>query len=295
MSGWSETCGTLHMWSQIVGKTRLALAPMLNHWWQVPLYVSVRGLTTSPIPFRGGHFEVELDLREHALTVEVDHGARWSTSLAPRSVADFYSEYMEGLRSLGIDVRIWPRPVEVEEAIPFPEDDAPREYHEAAATSLWRVLARVDSVLNRFRSQFYGKCSPVHFFWGSFDLACTRFSGRPAPEHPGGIPNLADRVAREAYSHECISAGWWPGTVGSATAEPSFYAYAYPEPSGCAEAPILPAGGRYDMALREWVLPYEVVRTAADPDAELLAFLNSTYEAAADLGGWPRASLEPAR
>ena len=292
LADWQDTYATLHMWTQIVGKTRLALAPMVNHWWQVPLYVSARGLTTSRMPYDARGIEVELDFVAHELTVDADDGARWSMALAPRSVADFYSAYMTGLRSLDLDVRFWPHPVEVKEAIPFPDDDTHRSYDAAAATRFWRALAQADRVLNTFRGRYVGKCSPVHFFWGSFDLACTRFSGRLAPEHPGGIPNLGDWVAREAYSHECISAGWWPGTIGGAVGEAAFYAYAYPEPDGCSEAPIRPRAGRYDRALREWVLPYDAVRTASDPDSMLLEFLESTYETAADLGGWPRATLE---
>jgi hypothetical protein len=291
---WQDTLDTLHMWTQVVGKTRLALAPMVNHWWQVPLYLSARGLTTSRIPHGTRGFEVELDFLDHRLVVDTDDGARWAMPLEPRSVADFYGEYVAGLRALGLEVPIWPVPVEVEVAIPFSEDDRHHSYHPEAANRFWRALAQADRVLHQFRGRFLGKCSPVHFFWGSFDLACTRFSGRVAPEHPGGIPNLADRVAREAYSHECISAGWWPGTRGSSVAEPAFYAYIYPEPPGAADAPVRPADARYDDALREWVLPYERVRTADDPDREALEFFQSTYDAAADLGAWDRDRLERA-
>ncbi len=289
---WEDTRATLHMWTQVVGKTRLALAPMENHWWQVPLYVSARGLTTSRVPHGHGGFEVRFDFIAHELVVETDQGGRWSTGLAPRTVADFYREYLEGLGSLGIDVPLWPHPVEVERAIPFPEDDEHRAYDPDAAYRCWRALAQADRLLHAFRSGFLGKCSPVHFFWGSFDLACTRFSGRRAPEHPGGFPNLADWVTREAYSHECISAGWWPGSAGGPVAEPAFYAYAYPEPEGCARAPIRPASARYDADLHEWILPYAAVREAEDPDVLVTAFLESTYGAAADLGGWPRGALE---
>jgi len=292
LAEWEDTRATLHMWTQIVGKTRLALAPMVNHWWQIPLYVSARGLTTTRMPYGEGGFSVDFDFVDHRLVMEADHGGRWTTELAPRSVADFYADYMDGLGSLGIDLRIWTRPVEVMEPIPFEDDEAHHSYDADAAERFWRALAQADRVLQRFRGRFLGKCSPVHFFWGSFDLACTRFSGRTAPEHPGGVPNLGDWVAREAYSHECISAGWWPGTAGSAVAEPAFYAYAYPEPEGCPDAPIEPDAGRYEWALREWVLPYEAVRQADDPDAEVMAFLESTYGAAADLGGWDRKALE---
>lgn len=282
------------MWTQIVGKTRLALAPMVNHWWHVPLYVSARGLTTSRIPYGTAGFEVEFDFLGHELVVDIDSGARWSTPLAPRSVADFYHDYRAGLRSLGIEVEIWSRPVEVVEAIPFDEDERHGAYDADAVRRFWAALAQADRVLHVFRGRYVGKCSPVHFFWGSFDLACTRFSGRTAPVHPGGFPNLGDWVAREAYSHECISAGWWPGTVEGPVAEPAFYAYAYPEPAGCADAPIEPAAGRYETSLREWVLPYEAARRSDDPDGDVLAFLDSTYGAAADLGGWPRGELERA-
>ena len=207
-------------------------------------------------------------------------------------MADFYRDYLDGLRSLDLAVSIWPHPVEVPVAIPFAEDTTHASYDAASVERCWRALTQADRVLHTFRGRFIGKCSPVHFFWGSFDLACTRFSGRTAPPHPGGVPNLGDWVAREAYSHECISAGWWPGTPDSAVAEPAFYAYAYPEPEGCPTAAIRPATARYEWALREWILPYEAVRSAPDPDAALLEFLHSTYGAAADLGNWPRTELE---
>jgi len=280
------------MWMQIVGKTRLALAPAVNHWWHVPFYVAARGLTTSRIPFGMRGFEVAFDFIAHELTIDTDDGGRWALDLAPRPVAAFHREYMAGLRSLGLDVRIWPHPVEVLEAIPFDRDEKHMAYDAEAANRFWRALAQADRVLNRFRGRFNGKCSPVHFFWGGFDLACTRFSGREAPEHPGGFPNLSDRVTRDAYSHECISAGWWPGNADGRVAEPAFYAYAYPEPPGCPEARIGPTAGRYDMQLREWVLPYDAVRNAEDPDRMALEFFQSTWAAAADLGGWDRARFE---
>jgi hypothetical protein len=279
------------MWTQIVGKTRLALAPMVNHWWQVTLYVTTRGLGTSPIPYGERTFEVEFDFAYHELVVRVSDGAARAMPLAARSVADFYHAYLALLRSLGISVALRPVPVEVEEAIPFAEDQVHRSYDADAAQRCWRILVQADRVLKEFRGRFLGKVSPVHFWWGSFDLACTRFSGRRAPPHPGGIPNCPDYVAREAYSHECISAGWWPGTVGGIE-EPAFYAYSYPEPPGCAAAPIEPAAAYYHATMHEWILPYESVRTAADPDAAVLAFCESTYAAAADLGGWDRAALE---
>jgi hypothetical protein len=294
LADWRDTCDTLHMWTQIVGKTRLALAPMVNHWWHVTLYVSARGLTTSRMPYGDRGFEVAFDFLAHVLTVDTDDGRRWSMELRPQSVARFYREYMAGLRSLGLDVRIWPHPVEVREAIPFPDDDRHASYDPEAAQRFWRALAQADRVLHEFRGRFLGKCSPVHFFWGSFDHACTRFSGRGAPSHPGGIPNLADRISREAYSHECMSVGWWPGTSETSVPDAAFYAYAYPEPTGYAEARIEPGDARYDQGFRLWVLPYDAVRTATDPDATVLAFLQSRYEAAADLGGWDRAALERA-
>ncbi len=300
LSAWQDTKDTLHMWTQMVGKTRLALAPMVNHWWHVPLYISARGLTTSAMPYvdrrtgRGdGIVEAEFDFVDHVLIVRTAVGNvaadERRLALAPRSVADFYREYVATLRDLGVTAHIWPHPVEVQTAIPFTEDETHASYDSTAVTRFWHALAQADRVLTVFRGRFQGKCSPVHFFWGSFDLACTRFSGRPAPRHPGGIPNLADWVTRESYSHECASAGWWPG---GGTMDAAFYAYAYPEPPGCPAAPIQPAAGRYDATLHEWLLPYDAVRTAADPDAALLAFWQSTYDAAATLGGWDRASLD---
>ena len=292
LAGWHETRDTLHLWTQVVGKTRLALAPHVNHWWQVPLYVSAHGLTTSRIPYQRGGFEVEFDFLHHALRVDTDAGGSWSMPLEPRSVAAFHDEFMRGLRRLGIEVRIWPQPVEIAGAVPFPEDEAHASYDADAVHRFWRALTQADRLLQIFRGGFVGKSSPVHFFWGSFDLACTRFSGRRAPAPPGGVPNLADWVMQEAYSHECSSAGWWPGNVGGPIAEPAFYAYAYPEPPGYPGAAAHPTGARYDDTLHEWVLPYEQVRTAADPDAAVQAFLESTYAAAADLGWWSRSALE---
>ena len=289
---WRDTRDTLHMWTQIVGKTRLALAPMVNHWWQVPLYLSARGLTTSRMPYGSRGVEVEFDFLDHVLAIRTDEGVTRRLGLAPRSVADFYREYTSTLAALGLQVRIWPRPVEVTEAIPFDQDQAHASYDAEAATRFWQVLAQAERVLQGFRGRFIGKCSPVHFFWGSFDLACTRFNGELAPTHPGGIPNLADWVTRESYSHACISAGWWTGTPDSPVAEPAFYAYAYPEPSGCAEAPIRPKAAQYNGTLREWILPYAAVRGADDPDTAVLDFFQSTYEAAADRGGWDRGALE---
>ena len=290
LDAWRETKDTLHLWTQIVGKIRLALAPMVNHWWQVPLYVNARGLTTSAMPYGGGAVEVRFDFLDDMLHVETSAGATRDLALEPRSVADFYHATMDALRALGVDVRIRPRPVELTDVIAFDRDEVHGAYDAEAARRFWRVLVQVDRVLHAFRGRFIGKCSPVHFFWGSFDLACTRFSGRRAPLHPGGVPNCPDYVTREAYSHECISAGWWPG--GGLVDEPAFYAYAYPEPAGASTAPIRPTPAAYHSGLREWILPHDAVRASSDPDAALLAFLESTYEVAATLAGWDRTALE---
>ncbi|MDQ6691074.1 MAG: DUF5996 family protein [Gemmatimonadota bacterium] len=289
---WSDTQTTLHRWAQIVGKTRLALAPMQNHWWQVTLYVTSRGLTTSPIPSGGHSFEVDFDFIDHTLLIRTNEGETGIVPLVARSVADFYADYMSVVRSLGIDVRIWPVPSEMGDTMRFPDDRAHASYDGDAAQRCWHALVQADRALKEFRGRFLGKSSPSHFWWGGFDISCTRFSGRRAPPHPGGIPNLPDRITREAYSHECISAGWWPGTVGSPVAEPAFYAYSYPEPAGCDVAPIKPAGAYYHTQLREWILPYEKVRNSASPEGELIEFFQSTYEAAADLGKWDRSALE---
>ena len=290
LDGWQATYDTLHLWTQMVGKTRLALSPMENHWWQVALYVTPRGLTTSPIPHGRRTFEVSFDFVDHLLAARTSDGDTRTLPLEARPVADFYRDYRAMLGSLGLDVHIWPHPSEIDGAIPFPDDRVHAAYDPEAAQRCWRVMVQADRVMKRFRGRFLGKCSPVHFWWGAFDLACTRFSGRPAPRHPGGVPNLPDYVAVEGYSHECISAGWWPG--GGALAEPAFYAYAYPEPPGCPQAAVRPAAAYYHPELHEWILPYDAVRESQDPDATLLDFLQSTYEAAADLGGWDRAALE---
>jgi uncharacterized protein DUF5996 len=290
LDSWRDTYATLHMWMQIVGKTRLALAPMENHWWQVALYVTERGLTTSPVPSGDRTFAVDFDFLEHNLTVRTSDGMGRELRLAPRSVADFYAEYLAVLRSLGLEVKIWPVPVEVETSIRFPEDRSHASYDADSATRLWRLLTQTDRVLKRFRGRFLGKASPVHFFWGGFDLAATRFSGRRAPLHPGGIPNVGNWVMQEAYSHECSSLGFWPG--GGPIPEPVFYAYAYPEPAGFRDRPVKPAAARYSEEMREFVLPYEAVRTAVSPDDALLDFAQTTYAAAADSGKWDRAALE---
>ena len=285
LEAWEATRTTLHMWTQIVGKVRLALSPSLNHWWQVPLYVSVRGLTTSPIPCGGGTFEILFDFVAHDLRIEKSDGTSKTLRLAPKSVAAFYAEVMAALAAMGITVKIWTMPVEIPNPIRFDQDRTHASYDAEWANRFWRVLVSVDTVLKEFRGRFAGKASPVHFFWGSFDLAATRFSGRRAPERPG-----ADRITREAYSHEVASVGWWPGD--GVVQEPAFYAYAAPEPTGFAQATVRPAAARYDPKLAEFILPYEAVRLAASPRAALLDFCQSTYEAAAILGGWDRAALE---
>ena len=290
LASWQGTYATLHMWLQIVGKTRLALAPMRNHWWQVTLYVTPRGLTTSAMPFGERALSVELDFIAHRLTLRSSDGSERVLPLAEQSVADFYAGYMAALQSMGAAVKLMPRPVEVVTAIPFAEDREHCTYDADAAHRWWQVLVHAERVLQRFASGFLGKASPVHFFWGSFDLAYTRFSGRPAPRHPGDAPNCPDYVMVEAYSHECASFGFWPG--GGAVTEPAFYAYAYPEPTGFAQRSILPKAARYDNDLREFILPYEAVRAAERPDDTLLEFLQSTYAAAADLASWDRAALE---
>ena len=287
---WRDTCATLHMMTQVVGKIRLALAPMVNHWWQVALYVTPRGLTTSSMPHGTKAVQIDFDLIDHLLRIEVSDGQRRAIPLRAAPVAQFYAEVMESLDELGVPVRIWPRPVEIEAPIRFDQDVQHASYDPEQVNRFRRVLLGADRAMAAFRSGFVGKCSPVHFFWGSFDMAVTRFSGRPAPPHPGGIPSLADRVAREAYSRECSSCGFWPG--GGAIDEPAFYAYVYPEPPGYREHPILPTEAFYSDEMREHILPYEVVRSAADPDRMLMDFFRSTYGAAAELGKWDRATLE---
>jgi len=293
LEGWERTCDTLHLWTQIVGKTRLDLAPMQNHWWQVALYLTARGLCTSPIPFGDRTFETAFDLFDHRLVVRVSDGRQETLPLEPQTVADFYRRYLEALRSLGIPARVrHPKPNEVANAIRFDDDTVHGSYDTESVGRFRQALLQADRLLKEFRGRFIGKCSPVHFWWGAFDLACTRFNGRPAPPHPGGIPNLPDRVTRESYSHECISAGWWPGNGGGPVREPAFYAYAYPEPAGCPQAAIRPAAAAYHAALREWILPYDAVRRSSMPDEMVLDFFQSTYEAAANLGAWDRAALE---
>ncbi len=286
---WQKTCATLQLWTQIVGKVRLALAPMANHWWQVPLYVTVRGLTTSPMPWRGGAVQIDFDFIDHRLAIATSGGRQSLLALEPRSTADFYRAVMSQLAALGIEVSIWTMPVEIPGAIPFDQDRIHGDYDPLHANRFWRVLVQCDRLFKEFRCGFLGKASPVHFFWGSFDLAVTRFSGRTAPPHPGGAPNLGAWVMREAYSHEVSSAGFWPGGTGG---DAQFYSYAYPGPAGFAKAPIRPDAARWDEGLGEFVLPYEAARNSASPDAAILAFLESSYAAAADLGRWDRAALE---
>lgn len=288
LSAWEDTRDTLHLWTQVVGKVRLALEPMANHWWQVPLYVSARGLTTSLMHTDGRGLAIDFDFVDHVLVLRSSVGETRTIALEPRSVADFYRATMDALASLHVDVVILARPVELPEAIPFAEDERHCSYDAAAAHRFWLALLQAHRVMSRFRARFVGKASPVHFFWGAADLAASRFSGRPAPKHPGGVPNCADWVMEIAYSHEVSSCGFWPG----GSAEGSFYSYCYPEPDGFPEWPVEPGAASYDGGLREFVLPYAAVRRAEDPDALLLAFLQSTYEAAAELGGWNRSALE---
>ena len=287
LQDWQETYHNLHMWTQIVGKVRLELTPNTNHWWNVPLYVDARGLTTSPIPYGDFVFEVQFDFIDHQLLIVSSDGAFRKLALTPRTVAEFYAEFMAALASLGIEVAIYAKPVEVENPIPFAEDRLYRAYDKDAAHRFWRILVSCDAVFKRFRAGFVGKNSPVQFFWGSFDLAVTRFSGRRAPARPG-----ADAITREAYSHEVISAGWWPG--GAGVDGPAFYAYAAPEPEGLHARKMRPEAAFYHPVLKEFILMYDSVREAEMPEAMLLEFLQSTYEAAAELGGWNREELEAA-
>lgn len=288
LSTWAATRDTLHMWLQIVGKIRMALTPLINHWWNVPLYVSSRGLTTSLMPTGRRGLEIEFDFIDHVLDLRTTDGTRRQVALEPRSVADFYAATMDALGEIDVHVKLYPRPSEVVEAIPFDQDEQHRSYDGAAVHRLWLALVQVDRVLTLFRARFIGKASPVHLFWGGADLCTTRFSGRPAPRHRGGVPNCPDWVQWLAYSHEVSSAGYWPG----AGEEGMFYAYAYPQPEGFADWHVRPAAAYYDEDLGEFLLPYTAVRTAEDPDATLLSFLQSTYEAAATLGDWDRAALE---
>jgi hypothetical protein len=291
LEAWSDTCATLHRWTQIAGKIRLAQSPWINHSWHVTLYVTATGLTTSPIPYGTRTFQLDFDFIRHRLTMQVSDGGQGGFPLEPQSVAAFYRRVMHELIRLDLRVHINKKPNEVPDAIPFDEDESHRAYDAEYAHRFWRVLVQVDRVFKRFRARFIGKCSPVHFFWGAPDLAVTRFSGRPAPPHPGGIPNLPDEVAREAYSHEVSSAGFWPG--GGPISYPAFYSYAYPEPDGFKTAPMKGAAF-YSKELGEFIMPYDAVRESLFPDDTLLEFLQSTYEAAANLARWDRDALERA-
>ena len=288
-AAWQDSCATLHLWTQIVGKIRLAHAPLVNHWWQVPLYVTSRGLTTSAMPHGARNFQIDFDFIDHQLRIEASDGRRDSIPLIPRPVADFYAELMGRLRALDLETHLWTMPVEIADPVAFEEDRVHAAYDPGQVTRFWRALVQIDQVFTVFRSRFCGKASPVHFFWGSFDLAVTRFSGRPAPLHPGA-PNIPDFITREAYSHEVSSCGFWPGNGGFGRA--AFYAYAYPEPAGFADAAILPPGAFYSKDFGEFILPYDAVREAQAPRELLLDFLESTYAAAANLGNWDRAALE---
>jgi Family of unknown function (DUF5996) len=286
---WKDTCATLHMWTQVVGKIRLGLAPWTNHSWHVTLYVTARGLTTSPIPYGARVFEIRFDFIDHTLRILTADGQVKQIALKPQSVAAFFQAVIAAMKEVGLPVQIHTTPNEVADAIPFEKDDTHRSYDPAQANRFWRVLVQTDRVFKEFRSRFCGKCSPVHFFWGSFDLAVTRFSGRLAPPHPGGIPHLPDAVTREAYSQEVSSVGFWPGN--EAMPEPIFYSYAYPEPQGFSSAKVEPTQAHYNAQLKEFVLPYAVVRTASAPDELILQFAQSAYDAASVLGKWDREGL----
>jgi hypothetical protein len=288
-SEWKETCKTLHMWTQIVGKVRLSLTPWTNHSWHVTLYLTARGLTTSPMYFGARVLQIDFDFVDHVLRMQTGEGTKKNIKLAPKSVASFYRQMMEALRELEIPVEINTTPNEVDPAIPFEQNEKDAAYDPEYANRFWRVLLQSDRVFKEFRSEFCGKCSPVHFFWGAVDLAVTRFSGRPAPQHPGGVPHLPDVIAREAYSHEVSSLGFWPGN--EAMPDPIFYSYAYPEPRGFSEAKVRPPAASYNPQLKEFVLRYDDLRKADAPDAMLLEFAQSTYDAASTLGNWDRASL----
>ena len=290
-AAWADTCATLQLWTQIVGKTRLALTPWLNHSWHVTFRVSARGLTTPVIPAGGGRdLQIEFDFIDHVLWLRASDGHVRQIVLKPMPVAEFYAEYRLTLSELGITATIDRIPNELPDPIPFDQDTVHTAYDRDYANRFWHVLLRTNEMFSYFRTAFLGKASPVHFFWGSFDLAVTRFSGRPAPPHPGGVPHLPDAVAREAYSHEVSSAGFWPG--GGPIAYPAFYSYAYPAPEGFSSATVKPAQAFFSKELGEFILPYDAVRTAPDPKKALLDFLESTYIAAADLGRWDRAALE---
>ena len=290
LEAWSGTYATLHLWAQIVGKIRLAQSPWLNHSWHTTLYVTSSGLTTTPIPDHARTFQIDFDFLTHKLHIQTSDGRTSTLPLEPQSVAAFYRKIVEEMERLDIHVNIHKKPNEVPAPIRFDEDESPRAYDREYANRFWQILVQADRVLKEFRARFIGKCSPVHFFWGALDLAVTRFSGRRAPKHPGGVPNLPDWVTQEAYSHEVSSCGFWPG--GGVISYPAFYSYAYPEPAGFAEAPVKPDAAFYSTDLREFILPYDVVRQSTFPDEILLDFLQTTYEGAANLANWDRMSLE---
>ena len=285
LAAWNDTRTTLHMWTQMVGKVRLSLTPLINHWWNVPLYVTARGLTTSAMPYGECSFKLQFDFIDHRLVLEMSDGSSKSIPLAPRSVADFYQDFMAMLRSAGVEVKIWKMPVEIPDPIPFDQDRTHASYDPEYAQRFWRILVSIDAVLTEFRSRFIGKSSPVHFFWGSFDIAVSRFSGRRAPERPN-----ADVITREAYSHEVSSVGWWPG--GGEINAPAFYSYTSPEPDGFKTYRVRPAPAHYHNTLGEFILMYDDMRLAPSPTAALLDFCQSTYEAGAQLAKWDRAALE---
>jgi hypothetical protein len=287
-SAWSDTCATLQLWMQVVGKIRLSLVPAINHCWNVTLYPTIRGVTTAPMPYESRMVQIDFDFVEHQLVIETSEGPRRGFALEPMTVADFYQKVMHALDAVNAPVRIWPTPCEVANPIPFGQDDTHRAYDPEYVQRFSRILLQTTRVITTFRARFRGKVSPIHLFWGAMDLACTRFSGRTAPEHPS-MPGLPDRVTRDAYSHEVCSCGFWPGMPGM---EPLFYSYAYPEPTGYREYSIAPAAGSFDKNFGEFVLPYEEMRLSPDPDAALLSFLQSTYEAAANRANWDRAALE---
>jgi hypothetical protein len=289
-AAWSDTCDTLQLWTQIVGKVRLALTPLINHWWNVTFFVTARGLVAPTMPYAGGTFDVIFDFADHRLAIETSHGRAESFALTPMAVCDFHAEFMARLRHLGIDVHIWTTPCEIEDCVPFEQDRTHGHYDPAYVQKFHQALAQAHRVMTAFRARFIGKVSPVHFFWGSFDLAVTRFSGRTAPPPKGVTPNVASWVMAEAYSHEVSSCGFWPGNGGLGCA--AFYVYAYPEPGGYGDTRLRTAEASYKTDLGQFILPYDAVRQARDSDALLLGFLQETYEAAADLAKWDRQALE---
>ena len=290
LTAWTETYATLHLWTQIVGKIRLSRSPWTNHSWHTTFYVTPRGVTTGPMYQQMRAFQIDFDFIVHEIEIRCDDGSIAGFPLEPQSVAAFYRRLKTEMTRVGLEMKIYPKPNEIPNAIPFEKDQTHSSYDAEYVTRFWRILLQTDRVFKIFRARFVGKCSPVHFFWGACDLAVTRFSGRIAPRHPGGVPNLPDRVTREAYSHEVSSCGFWPGS--GAVNYPAFYSYAYPEPDGFARAPVEPRTAFYSSDLREFILPYEAVRNSSTPDETLLAFLQTTYEAAANLAKWQRASLE---